>query len=131
MSLEFHVHWEIQARCLVGKYVVSPLLFHVSPLASRLVWEENTIRDPVEYEISTSFFLSLVFCLGFFLIEILFFSLKALFFPVRLSSRVVIISCTFPTRRCDVLTHFPFCVEDFCPSMNLFFNFGLSLFRTS
>lgn len=76
-------------------------------------------------------FCPLFFVWVFFLIEILFFSLKALFFPVRLSSRVVIISCTFPTRRFDVLTHFPFCVEDFCPSMNLFFNFGLSLFRIS
>lgn len=52
-------------------------------------------------------------------------------FSVRLSSRVVvIISCTLPTRKLDVLTHTPFCVEDFHPPMNLF-NFGMSQFRTS
>lgn len=58
------------------------------------------------------------FCPLYFFFKLRYYSLKAFIFPVTLSSRVVvIISCTFPTRKFDVLAHIPFCVEDFRPTI--------------
>lgn len=65
---------------LSSREIYGVTLFQVSLLACSLVWDENTIRDPTEYGIFTSFLPSL---LSFSIIEILLFSLKAFLFSCK------------------------------------------------